>query len=157
MFHVPANLFVISHVLLIVDMTVAIGKPIHYSSAICNAKMYNNAFESLLFISNNCKIVHVTICVLNLSLSEHCMFHVLANLFVINRVLLIVKMTVAIGKPIHYSSAICNAKVYNNAFESLLFISNNCKIVHVTVCVQAFSSSKKYSIAYVIQYDCSAQ
>jgi hypothetical protein len=153
MLHAPANLFVISCVFLIVDITVAIGKPIHYSSAICNAKVYNNAFEGLLFISNNCKIIHVTICVLNPSLSEQCMFHVLVNLFVISRVLLIVEMILAIEKPIHYSSAICNAKVYNNAFESLLFISNNCIIVHVTVCVQAFSSSKKYSIAYVFQYD----
>jgi hypothetical protein len=153
MFPAPANLFIICRVFLIVDMTVAIGKPTHYSSAICNAKVYNNASEGFLFISNNCKIIPVTVCVLNPSLNEQCMFHVLVNLFVISRVLLIVEMILAIGKPTHYSSAICNAKVYNNACESLLFISNNCKIVHVTVCVQVFSSLKKYSIAYVFQYD----
>ncbi len=49
-------------------------------------------------------------------------------------------MPVATRKPIHYSSAICNAEVYIDAFESPLYIFNNCNIDYVTACVSAISS-----------------
>jgi hypothetical protein len=76
-----------------------------------------------------------------------------ANLLVTSCVFLTMKMTVAIGQPLHYSSAERKVTVYNNAFESLLFISGNCKIVHVAISVHFSPSSKKPGIPSVFPHD----
>jgi hypothetical protein len=76
-----------------------------------------------------------------------------ANLLVTSCVFLIVKMTVAIVQPIHYSSAERKVTVYNNAFESLLFISGTCEIVHVSISVHFSPSTKKPGIPSVFQQD----
>jgi hypothetical protein len=81
------------------------------------------------------------------------MIWVSANLLIISCVFLKVKMTVTTGQSLYYLSAERRVTVYNVFFESLLFISGNCKIVHVAISVHFSSSSKEHGIPSVFQHD----
>jgi hypothetical protein len=72
MIWISVKLITINCVFLKVKMTVTIGESLYYLYIGKIVIIYSVTFESLVFFSGNCKIAHVTICVILLPSSiEH--------------------------------------------------------------------------------------